>query len=801
MKKITRVISGLSFVFLLLTNGINAQSDKIIDNYENFIEAPREVAYVHLNKSTYIEGEIMGFTAFVFDKSTKESSKQTSNLYCTISNKDGKVIKKKMIKVDHGIASNVFDVDSTLSTGIFTFKAYTNWMRNFDENNHFEQTFKVIDADNLGEVKPVSSKDINIDLQALGEGGHMLYNISNTIGIIAKNQFGYGIANAYGNIKDNNGAIVSEFQLNDVGLAKALFNPISGQTYSVNLNLNERTVSEEIKDIKPLGVVMSLIPAKENIRLNIKTNPQTLKSLKNETFQVALHNGSEMILSEFEINDKGSTVLTFSRKELFSGTNIFTIFDQNNKPILERLYFNNNITQQKISKVSLKPSKDSLDISLNIAGLDTSKLSNLSVSVLPSSTKSYNHHNNILSQVYIQPYIKGNIEKGAMYFASDTRENEYNLDLLMLTQGWSSYNWNSIFTSKDRKYVYPFERGIDVVANINNGKTGSFIVYPMRNNNTQLFDVPKNEDAFTIKTSFPEENDLFRIGYVNTTSKDYKERPNLYLQFYPSKFPNFEADYNVLEEIYLDNDLSVNSNDQGKAWSNITKVNKLDEVTLYSKRKYTKIEKLKEKAIVGRFDIVQENIKKRGMRVDIYLQRLGFATDFDIFSGKLSISNPRGTAKDKTPLVYLDGALLTTQGKNSDFSILTFLNMNVIDYIEYELYGVGGGIRGQAGYIKIHTSPGTESVLKKDNVLTYEVPLKFEGEKEFYTPKYQFYNTDFFKEYGVIDWQPKLNFDAKGNIEFKFYDTQTDNVSLFIEGIINGKDFISQRVDIQRTSL
>ncbi|WP_299520604.1 hypothetical protein, partial [Winogradskyella sp.] len=73
MPKITRIA-----LFFLLANvsvtKSHAQSEPVVDAYEDYTEAPREIAYVHLNKSTYIKGEMMGFTAYLLDKATKSLS-------------------------------------------------------------------------------------------------------------------------------------------------------------------------------------------------------------------------------------------------------------------------------------------------------------------------------------------------------------------------------------------------------------------------------------------------------------------------------------------------------------------------------------------------------------------------------------------------------------------------------------------------------------------------------------------------------------------------------------------------------
>ena len=95
---------------------LNAQSQNIIDAYEEYTEETREIVYAHLNKSTYVKGEMMGFTAYIFDKYSKKTSLETKNLYCTISNSDNQILKKKLLLVENGIASNIFHIDS-LSTG------------------------------------------------------------------------------------------------------------------------------------------------------------------------------------------------------------------------------------------------------------------------------------------------------------------------------------------------------------------------------------------------------------------------------------------------------------------------------------------------------------------------------------------------------------------------------------------------------------------------------------------------------------------------------------------------------------
>jgi len=796
MIKLLRSITKTLFVCLIFTAFSFGQSaEDITDSYSDYTQFPREIAYAHLNKSTYVEGEMLGFTAYLFDKYAKEPSQLTKNLYCTISDENGNVIKKKLLKVEDAIASNIFEIDSTLSTGIYTFKAYTNWMRNFKEPNHYEQTFKVIDADNLQQIKPINPKDLNIDLQVLGEGGRLSYNINNVIGIIAKNQFGLGIGTLKGRIIDNEDKLVANFELNEMGLAKTILNPSPQKQYFVEIDVFENTIKKEIKDIKPMGLSMMLNSLNNSTTIKLEANDLFYKNYGNQTFKLALHDGSDIKVTEFQLNDKGSIILSYPSQELFPGVNIFTLFTEDNKPLLERLCFNSkNIQRTGVDNVLVQRQNDSLDISLKLNNFDLSKWSNLSVSVLPSTTKSYNHHNNLLSQLFIQPYIKGYVENASQYF-KNTRKSEYNLDLLLLTQGWSSYSWNDIFNYNDT-YIYPFERGINIVGNINGDKPGTYVVYPMSQSSTQMFDLKQGENVFTIEEAYPTGQDLLKIGYIDKKKKGFRKKPTLSPQYFPSKFPDFDQSYNVPSEVFLSKITALKEVSLDKSW---LKGETLDEVVVEGENRFTRAEALKSKVINSKVAIVSDREKNGGMRLDIYLQRLGFTTYFDILSGQLSITNPRvrgiGT-QNPVPAVYLDGALIGF-GPEADFGILTFIQMSDVDYIEYELYGLGGGLlQGEAGFIKIYTSPEARSRSISQNLQSYEIPLSFGEEKAFYVPAYKFYNTAFFNDYGTIDWIPKAKINNDGTIDLKVLNTKND-VILFIEGIVNDTHFISESLTIE----
>src|SRR5690554_6007834 len=96
----------LSFALLLInflfTTSYSAfgqnrkQLEGLASTYKQYSELSREVSYAHLNKTTFLNGEIMGFTAYVFDKVSKTPSVTATNVYCTISDENNTIIKSEM---------------------------------------------------------------------------------------------------------------------------------------------------------------------------------------------------------------------------------------------------------------------------------------------------------------------------------------------------------------------------------------------------------------------------------------------------------------------------------------------------------------------------------------------------------------------------------------------------------------------------------------------------------------------------------------------------------------------------------
>ncbi|WP_439151075.1 hypothetical protein [Winogradskyella sp.] len=796
---------GIFFIFFLFNiSSVSAQDEsEIVEAYEDYTEAAREVVYLHLNKSTFIKGETLGFKAYVMDKKDKKPSLLTTNLYVSIEDENQKTIKKKLVRVFDGVASNVFTIDSLFTSGHYNIKAYTNWMLNFNEQNHYAETVKIIDPE-VEEYVEEAIVDNEIDAQFLPESGHLLHGIVNNVGVIIKDNLGFGIPNVSGEVVGKNDEVISTFQTNQLGIGKFPLLAEFGTNYKINVNHANKDFSFDLgHSVEKNGVVLSVKRLKTKLFASIITNSETLESIKNQRFTLMIHNGDAYEIMDVYFTDNTTVNKAIEYSNTPSGINILTLFNEDDIPVSERLFFNyEGINFIKSNDISATRKRDSLTIKLAYNAINKNELNSLSVSVLPQETQSYDRHNNIVSYTFIQPYIKGTVEKGKYYFTDITERKQYELDNLLITQGWSSYNWNNIFNDEYNQN-YNFEQGIRLKANLSNrdlkGKSdNSYLMYAISEEEPRIFEVAEEEKSFYIDNLFPVGTN--KINFSKMTKVNGLIPASLYIQSFPSIIPTLTAplnvlkpkpDYKVSESLMKQNSIVFNKLDE---------VQNLEEVVVMSRldRKRQRIEKLSQ-GRYGKVDVVEEEDRLLYNTLTNYLIAKGFNVDES--SGGLVITDryssggarpgfEESDSRNLSPVIFLDDVQIL------DTALLFQYSLTNIDYIEINRRGFGEGLRGGNGTIRIYSnSKISKSYNNWDTVQEYELPLVFSPEKTYYAPKYQNTGDAFYKAYGSVDWKPNLQVDDNGVLNVKIVRPRIP-ITLYVEGISNDGSFVFEEKSI-----
>ena len=753
----------------------SSTSDELEKTYLEYINIPREVIFVHLNKGLYVKGEALAFNAYVFEKQTKQLSESTTTLYCEILDNDQNRVGVKMLKVVNGTVSNQFDISEEYKPGTYTFKAYTNWLRNFPENNHFEANFTVVDREELNNNYEYNEVE-NIDAQFLPEGGHLLEGVINTVGVVVKKENGRAFKNASGYILENDKKI-TEFYTNHLGIGILTMKPKLGVNYKAVLKLTNHNVEFDFPIVRERGVSLA-VNSEDQIIIQLNTNESTLESIKGNTYKVMVHNGSKSFVIDTQLEDY-KTILIIDKDQLDEGIQIITVFNEKNVPILERLLFiHKEKNRAYVSKATVsKRRTDSVFFNLEFANIinDSTGYSKLSVSILPQETLAYEENSDIYSQIYLKPYVKGEIEKAPYYFNKINRKKKYELDLLLLTQGWSSYSWDSIF-KKDQQIKYDFETGITARLEIKKRNHRKFMIHKLQHTNLDVIEIPKNEESFKVNGLFPKEKEQLLLSYINSSGKIKRTSLNAY--FSPSSIPSFnkssDLGFAILPTIKVDSEPFFE--DAEELETIVINADKIRERNLKNTSRGT----------VDYFN----DFKRNSTQLVTYLSNRGYRTSN--YNGQFILEDPRRSSNGP-PIIVIDGAIYR------DTSVLINFTFDQVDYIEIFRNGTGAPQYkrpNQGDVIKITTNPKLRRKISLDRISEFSFPIHYSSNKEFYKPKYSLINSDFYNYYAVYDWKEELSISNSNNVNFSCRYNGSQAFKLIIEGVTSNGQLIHEVIDL-----
>ncbi|MEE1943707.1 hypothetical protein VRU48_01220 [Pedobacter sp. KR3-3] len=131
--------------FLLKDDGPLSSFIEKLEQYTS--KNPQEKVHLHLDKPYYSIGEDIWFSAYVVNAEENKLSLLSKVLYVDIVDEKGKVKKTQVLPLENGLSNGNIDLsDTTFRAGTYQLRAYTNWMRNFDDAFLFRKEINIGDA-------------------------------------------------------------------------------------------------------------------------------------------------------------------------------------------------------------------------------------------------------------------------------------------------------------------------------------------------------------------------------------------------------------------------------------------------------------------------------------------------------------------------------------------------------------------------------------------------------------------------------------------------------------------------------
>lgn len=792
-------------ILLLLTclsgYGQNNLAADIAENYGEHFNSKKERIYLHLNKTSFLPKEILWFSAYAYYAYIQEPCRTTSTLSVAIYNDQGKLLEDKLIFLDQGTGGGYFELNpKTFPPGNYFVRALTPYLKNFKEDHSYLQKITI-----LGAERKKAVEEQKFDLQLLPESGHLLEDTENTVAVKLIDNSGKGVAFSKGTVFNGKGEPVRLFRLNQFGMGKFDLTPTPGENYKIEVPTSDgQIMKQNIPDPEPVGINLTAGTTEFGQYLfTVRTNDKTLPELQNKDFVLAIHQEGKMKAFNFSFKDSSQVHIKLAANILYTGTNIVTVFNEDQKPIVERLIFNRNgILRQRVNAVIKKKVFDSLQIEIK-SQQDLSS-HNLSLSVLPGETRAYNPEHNIFSAVYLKPYIKGSLEDGGYYFSpkGNRTTKDRDLDLLLLTQGWNQYSWKDIFRTSSKEH-FPHQMGFTIKGKIND---------PIKNDHHLIIGSPSTNLWEEVEVSEEGDFELDHALVIDSSSISFTlVRENNQKPQTPS------VSYNILPRFKADSVYAVptiaGQIRSGGELSNVPEefirdAQVLD--TIFLEEKYQPKEGemiyLKKESTTTK-TIISEREEQAFYHIVDYIAFQGFKVKRDqggvmIFSQRadiLLVNKPW----ELVPVVTIDGIRLPKIGKFPDFSRLVNMTTKEVKSIKINKSGAGLGFGGAGGWIEIET---------RKNPRRYDYPSGFSPahitnngyhlNKKYYTPKYSSYSSPYFERFGTLGWFSNLQLE-EGKKNIKILNTLQPEVRLFIEGMTQEGYLISEEIllNTQQTSI
>jgi hypothetical protein len=731
----------------------------------------QEKIYLHTDKNFYQTGEIIWFKAYAVDAFFNKPLDLSKVVYVEVLDKSNHPLLQAKIKMDSAEGNGSLYVPVNLNSGNYQLRAYTSWMRNFDEDFFFRKTITVINAQKLSDVVKKNIDSI-YDVQFFPEGGNLVNGLQSKVAFKVSDKYGRGV-DCSGSIVNERGDSIVGFQSLKFGMGNFVFKPEAGHTYKANIRFtNGLIASKQLPAAFDKGMVMAL---QENASsLNVVVNGNADDRI---VYLVAQTRGILKKALSAQIQN-GVADFTLNKTDFPEGITQLTVFNEHNQRVCERLYFtcpseNDTLQVQPDKEIYGNRSRVNLDVrSPNIADRTSA-----SIAVYRIDSLQQFDDMKLRDYLLLSSDLKGSIESPSYYFSKD-KYVAAAVDNLMLTQGWRRFDWKNILQDKVPSLVYEPEIKAHIVnakvIDVRNGLPAQQIECYLSVPGTRaIFLSNVSDDSGHIKFEMRNMYGAAEVIAQTNSMRDSVYRIDVQNPF-SEKYPKDSLPRFLLP---VNNPATLTEQSVATQVQNIYTGNRQRQFTeagfdtslFYSK---PDLSYLLDNYV--RFTTMEEVLREYVQLVNV--RRRGGKYHFDIYDN----NSQRMLSND--PLVLLDGVPVFDMDKMIAYDPLKVRQLDVLTRRFYFSHSVYDGVLNFVTYKG--DLPGYE-LDSKATVFDYE---SLQSQREFYSPKYE---TDVDAEShlpdfrNVLYWNPNLKLTNGTPAKIEFY--TSDKKGKYI-AVVQGMD-------------
>lgn len=781
---------------------------RILDSFTRYTgQFPYEKVYLHTDRVAYLPGETIWMKSYLFYGENRAADSTSGSVWIDLVSASGrKIVLDARIPSKGGYGDGYMILPDTLSTGRYTLRAYTSWMRNFSEEWYFNQVINVVKP-SAPPAPQLGTASVKIDVQFLPESGHWVAGLPSRMAFKAINSAGIGIDVA-GYVLNTKKDTVAGFQSQHLGMGAFPITPEAGQTYTayVKMKTGDAYTAFPLPAPQNTGYILQVdnLSNKENIRVFVMhnlpipaeatamasapgsasatapTGPQPMLSI------VAQVNGALVYAAKAPAN-RPRFLVNIPRNKCPQGIVHITLFDEKGKPVSERLAYSdhNEIIQLTVksarTSVGVRQRVDLTVTATNAQGAPVAADLSLAVTDTKQQPTVRPNGRSLVSYLLLTSDLAGHIEQPGYYFDQKNTDRYNKLDLLMMTQGWRRFTWDKVMAS-----AYPPMRFF-----VDTSLTLSGTVYQATSRvpapNVELLVMRNRKDSsretgmvtadaqgrfFLSGMQLIDTNTIF-IQASRGTSRNFNVvLDKLYspqVRLVRPPLNPLDLDYEQLAELlkrqkaYLDIERQISLNNEIQLQTVTVKAKKADPYA-------------QQRSMYGTPDntlVVDDMIAAGQSSIFDLLRRIA---GVQVNGGG---PTPSVTIRNSAPLFMIDGMRSDIQAVGS-ISPQTVANIDVVK-------GAGASIMGASSVINIITKRGGPSKQDVSNVpapgILIEKVVGYAPRRQFYAPRFDAATPDErvrpdFR--ATLWWVPRLRTDATGKATTSFFTSDAKTTLRFV---------------------
>ncbi len=408
---------------------------------------------------------------------------------------------------------------------------------NFDLADKTETSKLTMQLQNTGKGADTATLTIPIllnrpektDVQYLPEGGNLVAGISTKVGFKAISEDGMG-AEITGKIVNSKQQEVARFQTTHKGMGVFELTPQAGETYTAKVNApNNTIISYNLPPINAAGTTLKITTkGKDSLEATISASSALLNGTENY-YLIGQVRG--VVYYGAMISFKGIPIKKVIAKGVFpAGIAHFTLLNNTNQTLNERMVYigHDNLQVSLAASKSSYSTRDNIAVNVMVKDKDGKPVQgNFSLAVTDGAQVSADSTSNIMTNLLLTSDLKGNVEDPGWYFESEMADRVTALDNLMLTQGWTGYDWKVIFNPGVQQPQYRAEPEFVVqgkVTDVFNKPIKKTSVTLLQKQPLLIMDAQTNDEGrfiFKGKNLFPTDTAYYLIQAKNKSGNTF----------------------------------------------------------------------------------------------------------------------------------------------------------------------------------------------------------------------------------------------------------------------------------------